>query len=146
MDVTQTSDDTATAASASFTPPDKSSSVGYWCFRAVYSGDSNYLTSSDNTVDECFYVARPLTITSTSPLTSGTKGKTYSNQLKAVGGTAPYTWSYTGTLPPGLTLSSSGLLSGKPTKAGTYTFTLKVKDSGSPRQKAKEKVTLTIVS
>ena len=38
--------------SAAFTP----TSTGYWCFAAVYSGDSNYTGSSDETVYECFDV------------------------------------------------------------------------------------------
>ncbi len=143
INVTKTGVDTATAASAAFTPPDNPSSIGYWCFRAVYSGDSNYLTSTDNTVDECFYVNGPVTITTTSPLPSGRKHHFYSVQLEAVGGTAPYTWSH-GPLPPGLTMSASGLLSGTPTSSGTFTFKIKVKDSSSPKQKAKKSVTLTI--
>ncbi len=44
--------DTASAGSVSFTP----TSTGYWCFAGVYSGDSNYAGSSDNTTDECFDV------------------------------------------------------------------------------------------
>ena len=40
-----------TVTSASFTP----TSTGNWCFAAVYSGDSNYTGSSDQT-DECFDV------------------------------------------------------------------------------------------
>ncbi len=145
VNLTTSGSDTATAASAAFTPPDSPSSIGYWCFRAVYSGDSNYLGSTDNTVDECFYVTGPLTITTTSPLPDGVKHSFYSVQLDAVGGTGAYTWSSGGTLPPGLSVSASGLLSGTPTHKGTYTFKIKVKDSTSPHpEKAKESVTLTI--
>ncbi|GGU39330.1 S8 family peptidase [Lentzea flava] len=43
-------------------------------------------------------------------------------QLSASGGTAPYTWSATG-LPTGLSISSSGLISGTATAAGTYNVT-----------------------
>jgi hypothetical protein len=50
--------------SAEFTP----ASTGYFCFAAVYSGDSNYSGSSDATVDECFDVTAALpTITKFSP-------------------------------------------------------------------------------
>jgi hypothetical protein len=53
--------------------------------------------------------------------------------LKASGGTGPYTWAVTtGTLPAGLTLSSSGMISGSPTVAGTSTFTVTVTDSATP--------------
>ncbi len=60
-------------------------------------------------------------------------GQAYSQQLTVTDGTSPYTWSVTsGTLPPGLTLSSDGLLSGTATASGSYTFTVRVVDaSGS---------------
>src|SRR6516165_10442967 len=41
----------------------------------------------------------------------------------ASGGAAPFTWSETGALPPGLALSSAGQLTGTPVAAGTYAFT-----------------------
>ena len=48
-------------------------------------------------------------------------GTPYSLQLTATGGTP--TWSYSGSLPPGITLNNStGLLSGTPTTAGDYNF------------------------
>ena len=74
----------------------------------------------------------------------GEVGVPYSRQLTVTDGTAPYTWSVSsGSLPPGLTLnSSSGLLSGTPTTAGTYSFTVQVVDaSGLAATRA---VTLTI--
>ncbi len=51
--------------------------------------------------------------------------------LRASGGTAPYTWSVSaGSMPPGLQLAAvSGKLSGMPTSAGTFTFTIRVTDS-----------------
>ena len=69
----------------------------------------------------------------------------YSNQLTVTGGTSPFTWSVSaGALPPGLTLgASTGLLSGTPTTAGSYSFTVKVTDSGGLT--ATEAVTLAIV-
>lgn len=72
----------------------------------------------------------PLTITTTS-LPNGTVGTAYSATLAATGGTPPYTWTESGTLPAGLTLSSSGTISGTPTAAGTSSFTIQVKDSAS---------------
>ena len=56
-------------------------------------------------------------------------GLAYSYTASATGGTAPYTWSAdTGTLPPGLTFSSAGVLAGTPTAAGSDTFTVNVVD------------------
>jgi hypothetical protein len=50
----------------------------------------------------------------------------------ASGGAAPFTWSETGALPPGLALSSAGQLTGTPVTAGTYAFTVRVADSSTP--------------
>jgi hypothetical protein len=69
-------------------------------------------------------VAVPPKITTTS-LPSGTVGKAYSYVLTATG-TAPITWSIVGSLPPGLTLNpNTGLISGTPTTAKTYSFTVR---------------------
>ena len=129
-----------TVNSVAFTP----TSTGYWCFAGVYSGDSNYSGSSDTSTDECFDVTSSLKIVTTSPLPSGKVLTHYRVKLVASGGTGPYTWSYLGTLPPGLSLSASGLLKGVPKDASTFTFRIKVEDSSSPRQKATESVKLTI--
>ncbi len=72
----------------------------------------------------------PLTITSTSPLGTGTIGSTFSRQLLATGGSTPYVWSLVGgTLPVGLGLGSGGLISGTPTEIGTSDFTVRVTDA-----------------
>lgn len=59
----------------------------------------------------------------------------FQQQLATTGGTGAVSWSLTsGTLPPGITLTSAGLLSGVPTTNGTYTFTIVGTDSGNPPQ------------
>jgi hypothetical protein len=62
----------------------------------------------------------------------------YSATLLAVGGQTPYTWSLpTGsTLPPGLSLSASGMISGTPTMTGMFNFNVQVTDSSTPKQTA----------
>jgi hypothetical protein len=95
----------------------------------------------------------PLTITTVSlpdgsVSTVGSPVK-YKQTLVATGGNPPYTWSLSaGTLPPGLTLdTTTGKIKGKATTAGTYTFTVKVKDTASPpapRDKAKKVLSITI--
>jgi uncharacterized repeat protein (TIGR03803 family) len=66
-------------------------------------------------------------ITTNSPLPNGAVGSTYSQALAATGGTAPYSWSLpSGGLPTGLTLSSSGVISGTPTSTGTASFVVQV--------------------
>ena len=71
-----------------------------------------------------------LAITTTS-LPGGKAGVPYSANVAASGGLAPYSWNLTGgVLPPGLILSTPGGISGTPTTAGSFTFTLQVSDSG----------------
>ncbi len=60
-----------------------------------------------------------------------TLGEAYTAQLRASGGTPPYTWHIaSGALPPGLTLHATGIISGIPTVAGNYHFTAEVKNAG----------------
>jgi hypothetical protein len=79
----------------------------------------------------------PLVITTTS-LAAATGGKPYSATLAATGGVTPYTWSVSsGSLPPGLSLdSATGVISGTPDVAGTYSFKVTVTDSESPAMTA----------
>ncbi len=70
-----------------------------------------------------------LTLTTTS-LPSATVNADYSTSLSASGGTAPYSWNFaSGALPPGLSLSANGVISGRPTTAGTYTAYIEVFDN-----------------
>ncbi|MES2595807.1 MAG: putative Ig domain-containing protein [Verrucomicrobiota bacterium] len=72
----------------------------------------------------------PVSISSTSPLAVGGLNAVYSVQLAAASGTAPLAFSVsTGTLPAGLTLSVTGLLSGTPTALGASNFTVLVTDA-----------------
>ncbi len=79
--------------------------------------------------------------------TGGTVGRSYSDYITVSNGTSPYTWTKTsGTIPTGLSMSRSGnylYLRGTPTRAGTYTFTLKVRDNyGSTASKS---FTITVI-
>ena len=66
----------------------------------------------------------------TSSLTVGTIGVPYAASLSAAGGLAPYGWAVVGgTLPPGIHLAPSGILSGTPKISGHYTVTFSVTDS-----------------
>jgi hypothetical protein len=78
-------------------------------------------------------VASSLSITTPTTLPAGSIGVPYSLSLAAIGGTGPYRWALTsGTLPNGLTLSSSsGVISGTPTSTGTFAFAVVVTDSTS---------------
>jgi large repetitive protein len=75
------------------------------------------------------------TLSSALPAGSVSAGGAYpSSTLSASGGTAPYTWAVTSgsSLPPGLNLSGSGTITGSPTTAGTYNFSVTVTDSATP--------------
>ena len=80
-----------------------------------------------------FRFAGPLNI-GTASLPSGLLNAAYSTTMRAAGGSGALTWSLTtGSLPPGLTLNSTtGVISGTPTAAGTTTFSVTVTDSASP--------------
>jgi len=89
----------------------------------------------------------PLVISPTT-VPGGTYGSVYTAQtLTATGGTAPYTFTVTvGVLPPGMTLSTAGTLSGTPTAAGSYSFTVLAQDATpSPNQNSgTQAYTLTV--
>src|SRR5439155_12941781 len=70
-------------------------------------------------------------ITSAS-LPNGTAGAAYNAQLSATGGEPPYTWSRaagSASLPPNLSLSASGIISGMPTTSGTFGFIVQATDA-----------------
>ncbi|MBR0151193.1 MAG: putative Ig domain-containing protein [Synergistaceae bacterium] len=66
----------------------------------------------------------------TGTIPDATKGSSYTATPKASGGASPYVWSISaGSLPSGLKLNTStGKISGTPSRAGTFNFTLKAKD------------------
>jgi hypothetical protein len=68
----------------------------------------------------------------TGNLPQAQQGSAYSEVFAATGGTTPYSWSISaGTPPSGLTMSSNGDLSGMPTSAGTFNFTVMVADASN---------------
>jgi hypothetical protein len=79
-------------------------------------------------------IGLPLAIDTASPLPAGTVGTPYSQTLAGSGGSGTgYTWAITaGSLPPGTSINSStGAITGTPTTAGTYAFTIRLTDSAS---------------
>jgi len=82
----------------------------------------------------------------TAPPPTGTTGVTYPTFtfVAPTGGLGPFVWTESGALPPGMTLSRNGQLSGTPTNPGTFPLTLTVTDSSSPNQAAEESVTLLV--
>ena len=98
-------------------------SYGTYAEQASWSNDTNNCAISHVIVSHSSVtVANPGNQT-------GTVGTAKSLQMSASGGTTPYTWSATG-LPAGESINSStGLISGTPTTAATYSVTVTAKDS-----------------
>nr|WP_230620515.1 putative Ig domain-containing protein [Xanthomonas arboricola] len=95
-------------------------------------------------------VAGPNLVLPASTLPAGTAGQAYSAAITpATGGTAPYSYALTGgVLPAGVVVdAATGALSGTPTVAGTFNFTVTVSDSTpSPAAQASRSYTLTIAA
>jgi hypothetical protein len=71
-------------------------------------------------------------VITTPTLPNGFVGVTYSQQITASGGTAPYSFAITaGALPNGLTLGANGVIYGAASAAGTFNFSVTAMDSAS---------------
>lgn len=78
-------------------------------------------------------------------LPTARRGSAYTATIIATGGTPPYTYSLTsGTLPAGLTLSNSGLITGAPTQEGSNVFTVRAQDAAGGS--TTRTLTLTVTS
>ena len=131
---------TASGTTISYTP-----SAGYYgsdtfTFNATNGSGTSSTATATVTINGPIITITPTT------LTTDTVGSTYSQSLSGNGGQAPYTFATavaSGALPPGLSLGTSGLVSGTPTTAGTYTFTVTGTDSSTP---AHASFTSTVIS
>jgi hypothetical protein len=73
----------------------------------------------------------PLSIDTTQVPTSGQVGVAYQGEVNVEGGVPPISLSVTDPqdLPPGISMDGNGNLSGTPTTAGPFTFTVQAQDS-----------------
>lgn len=72
-------------------------------------------------------------------------GTSYSQKLTTLGGKSTVTWAVVGgSLPPGLSLSSTGTISGIPTAVGSRTLTVRATDASAPAQAAERTLVLTV--
>jgi hypothetical protein len=79
-----------------------------------------------------FSIATPVIVILPSTVPNATAPASYSTTFTASGGITPYTFTVlSGSLPTGLSLSSSGVLSGVASVAGTYNFVIRATDSAS---------------
>ncbi|GAU76215.1 putative Ig domain-containing protein [Fusibacter sp. 3D3] len=108
--------------------------------------DSATPTVTDSHEYTLIIAPAPLAIETSNPA-SGTINTVYGGHtFTATGGTAPNTYAITaGALPSGLSLASSGALSGTPTAYGSFTFTVTVTDSATPAVTDSHEYTLIIV-
>ncbi len=139
-----------TLAAATGTISGTPTAAGTFTFTAKVT-DSTVPTAQTATKSFSLTVAAAVTpvqiITSSVP--SGQVGTAYPTTLAASGGTTPYSWSISaGALPGGLTLATaSGTISGTPTTAGTFSFTVKVTDSTAPTaQTATKSFSITVAA
>jgi lysophospholipase L1-like esterase len=91
--------------------------------------------------------ASAASVTLSASLPQGGQGAPYDGYLWAAGGTAPYTFSVSGgSLPAGLTLDPTGVITGTPAAAGSTTFTITATDSGNPAQTASASETIDVLA
>lgn len=114
-----------TAANGTYTTPGLTANKTYYvAAKRIGCPDESARVAVNVTVN-------PAIVLATTSFANATVSTAFSKQITAAtGGTAAYTYAVTaGTIAPGLTLSSSGLLSGTPTTAGTYNFSITATDS-----------------
>ena len=108
---------------------------------AVDSWDPSRAVTSTTTIT---VAPLPIAITTTA-LAAGNVRQAYQATLAATGGTGLTKWSVTGgALPAGLALSAGGVLTGTPTTAGAFAFTVQASDSGWAGNTAAQALTITV--
>src|SRR5262249_47411249 len=107
---------------------------------ATYLGSTNDLASQANAMQTV-----NLALSSTA-VPNYTAGQAYSQQFSATGGSGNYSFALASgsTLPAGLTLSSTGLLSGMTTVAGAYNVSVKATDNSRAGVTGTQGITLTV--
>src|SRR5664280_3428269 len=88
------------------------------------------VTLDTNAVSVCTTTCPTITVNPATLPSGGQPNVPYSVTISASGGTGPYTFAVPPlSLPPGLTLTSAGILSGTPTASGTWIFTVTASDA-----------------
>ena len=115
-------------AAAANCQPDLTAIVQFDLTGTILRGtDSLFLVQDPSFTPPCVV---PLAIGTAAQLFMGIPNQFFSQTLTAAGGTAPYRWTLaSGQLPPGLSLSFSGVISGTPSTSGSFSFAIQVSDS-----------------
>ncbi|HUV44123.1 MAG TPA: putative Ig domain-containing protein, partial [Dehalococcoidales bacterium] len=93
--------------------------------------DSEATPSSDTKAFSIYVIAPPPRLTG--GYDTGKVDEYYEDGVEVIDGWPPFTFSYTGSLPPGLTMDpSTSVVSGTPTTLGVYTFSVTVTDNWEP--------------
>jgi hypothetical protein len=131
------------ASSSDATFPDLTDGVSY-TFTVSASNSSGAGPDSSPSNE----VTPEVLLVTTASLPGGTLKAAYSTSLSASGGNPPYRWSVasgSSRLPPGLKLKPTGVISGKPKTAGTYSFTVQVVDTKTKtKPKTQNEATATL--
>lgn len=116
----------ASGTSITYTPMAGYSGSDSLTYTATNSSGSSAAATVAITVSAPLFTFTP----SSAVLASGTVAAVYTQTVDASGGTAPYSYTYSGAVPPGLTLNTmTGVISGAPTTTGTYNFTITATDA-----------------
>jgi uncharacterized protein YhjY with autotransporter beta-barrel domain len=118
---------------------------GTCTINANQAGNAAYAAAAQVTQSFAIVVPGGAVGISTTSLPQGTGGVAYNQSITAAGGALPYAFAVTaGALPPGVSLSGAGVLSGTPTAAGTFNFTVQVTDAAT--QTASQSLALVIAA
>lgn len=115
--------------SGAITPPDS-----YYSTVTLFNIQARATDQEFNSTDQTFtltYVPTIPTWQTAAILPTCYRTYAYSQSLVATGATSMTYALTTGSLPPGITLNSAGLLSGTPTTQGTYNFTVRATDTNT---------------
>ncbi len=98
-------------------------------FKTTLTANATYPDPVNAFIMKFAFAGPPLSISPTT-LAAGTAGMSYSVAITATGGTGAVTFDVTaGSLPAGITLAADGLLSGTPSQAGAFPFTVTATDA-----------------
>jgi hypothetical protein len=117
----------------------------FGAFTVKLQAHDSYDASRVVSVVETIMIAPSSLMVITKSLVEANVGAAYGATLTASGGTGVTTWAVSsGLLPAGLSLASSGVITGKPTTVGSSTFTVTATDAGWAGTTASATFTLVV--